>query len=98
MNNEELERRVRILEESNALLQTQVAWLLARQPLELDCGKLPTVMSHLECQIFHTSPDLIPSTQRRVKTEWSLKLTAWIGGRKAKPNIDVALFSGSVFW
>lgn len=91
-------RQIQTLREENEALSRRVAVLEAHQPLVLDGGKLPNNMSHLECQIFHTPLEMIPTKHRRVKTPWSLRLTAWIEGRKAKPDINVALYPGSQFY
>jgi signal transduction histidine kinase len=79
-------------------LTRRLILLEAKQPLMLAGGRLPSLseLSKLEVQIFYR-PELAITRHKR-KTEWSLRLTAWIGGRRAKPDINVALYPGSQFY
>jgi hypothetical protein len=63
-------------------LQSDVSRLLASiemRPHRIG-GRLPALsdITQLKVQIFHT-PDL-PLKERKVKTEWTLRLTVWING------------------
>ena len=80
----EVLRQIECLKEENESICRRLAALEARQPPVLDGGRLPSDLSSLECQIFHTPLTSIPKDQRRVKTEWSLRLTAWGAGRRAR--------------
>lgn len=82
----------------NQFLAQRISALEIRMPPQLDGGRLPDDMSDLECQIFYTPLEMIPTAHRRVKTEWSLRLTAYIGGKRAKPDLNIRLYSGSKFW
>lgn len=88
----ELDRELEMLRTANARLVEQMTALEAQLPPKLENGTFPSFgrISRIECQIFH-SPDLTP-TDRRTKTEWSLRLSVWLGHRKANPEINVRLF------
>ena len=81
-------------------LQSDVSKLLASAELRphLIGGRLPALseITHLKVQIFH-SPDL-PASERKAKTEWTLRLTAWINGLRAVEEIKcVKLYTGQRF-
>jgi hypothetical protein len=81
-------------------LQSDVSRLLASIEMRphLIGGRLPTLpeITQLKVQIFHT-PDL-PVKERKAKTEWTLRLTAWINGLRAVEEIkSVRLYSGRRF-
>jgi hypothetical protein len=95
---DEQQALIEALSSENEMLIRRITALEVRMPPLLDGGALPNDLSELECQIFYRPLESIPPGQRRVKTEWSLRLTAWIGGRRAKPDINVKLYAGSRFY
>ena len=81
-------------------LQSDVSRLLASIDMRphLIGGRLPALpeITQLKVQIFH-APDL-PVKERKAKTEWTLRLTAWINGLRAVEEIkSVRLYSGRRF-
>ena len=70
-------------------LQSDVSRLLTSIEMRphLIGGRLPALpeITHLKVQIFHT-PDL-PVKERKAKTDWTLRLTAWINGLRAVEEI-----------
>jgi hypothetical protein len=90
--------RIDALEEEVGALKIVIADILARMPAILIEGRIPSlsVVSRIECQIFHT-PNLTPN-QRKAKTEWSLRLTVYIQGKRAKPDQNVRLYAGDRFY
>jgi hypothetical protein len=81
-------------------LQSDVGRLLACVDMRphLIGGRLPALceMTQLRVQIFHT-PGLSPA-ERKAKTEWSLRLTAWVNGVRAAEEIKgVQLYPGREF-
>lgn len=74
-------------------LKTITTQLLANMTPVLVEGHLPPLaqISRLECQVFHT-PGLTTNQKRGGKTEWSLRLTAHVHGKRIRPDINVALY------
>jgi hypothetical protein len=95
---DEQQALIEALSSENEMLIRRVTALEVRMPPLLDGGRLPNDLSELECQIFYKPLESIPPAQRRVKTEWSLRLTSWIGGKRAKPDLNVKLYSGGRFY
>jgi len=95
---DEQQTLISALASENEMLIRRITALEVRMPPQLDGGRLPHDLSDLECQIFYTPLELIPPDQRRIKTEWSLRLTAYIGGKRARPDINVKLYNGSRFF
>lgn len=85
--------RMEQLEIENQFLRTITSKLLNSITLIPVKGGLPefSQLSRLECQVFHTH-GLTLNQRRGGKTEWSLRLTAHVRGKRITPDINVALY------
>ena len=71
----------------------------AKSPPVLEDGKVPprAQMSRLRCLIFH-SANLSSKERKSGKAECSLRFSIGIGGRRAKPEINVGLLPPDQFY
>jgi hypothetical protein len=85
----------RRLKDHILIVDETLARIQDRLPRVLIGGLLPPKdeLTRLECQIFQT-PNLTPAQRKANKTEWSLRLTAYVTGKRMTPDINVRLYSG----
>ena len=95
-----MNERIADLVAANELLNRRLAEIeaqLAITPM-LEGGKLPPKadITQLWCQVFHT-PNLT-AKQKKTKTDWSLRLTVWVNGKRVRREINVRLFPCDQFY